>query len=61
MTTFDRIVIALGAAATAVGSAGTAGDMPKWATITCLALVAACGALAPSLRPSKRPPDSTQS
>jgi hypothetical protein len=54
MTTFDRIILALGATATAIAGAGTAYGMPKWATLVCIGIIAGCGAISPSVRPSKR-------
>jgi hypothetical protein len=55
MTTFDKIIMAAGGAATAIAGTAVAGDMPKWVALTCIGVMGACGALSPSLIASKRP------
>lgn len=46
MTIFDKALIALGGAATSLSMASVAGDMPKWLSITCIAISGASLALA---------------
>lgn len=59
MSTFDRVLLALGGAAQAVAMATVAGGAPTWVVLLCQAVAGAAGVSSRSVRellPAKEPP-----
>jgi hypothetical protein len=60
MTTFDKLMLFFGNAALALTGASVVGGLPKWLTLTALAVAGGCTAVAPSIMSSKRTPAPTE-